>query len=102
MQTEFLIAIDEFCAHHNVEVSFIHTLHQNGLIEITFVQESAFIDKDQLPELEKIIHLYFELNINIEGIDTISHLLKRIDSMQRELIALRNRLQLYENMAYPD
>jgi len=26
MQTEYLIAIDEFCANHNIEVSFISSL----------------------------------------------------------------------------
>jgi hypothetical protein len=96
MQTEYLIAVDEFCANHNIEISFISSLQQTGLIEITTIKETGFIDAGQLQQLEKFIRLYYELDINLEGIDTITHLLQRIKSMQDEIIALRNRLRLYE------
>ena len=96
MQTEYLIAVDEFCAHHNIEISFISTLKQTGLIELTDDFETGFINASQLQQLEKIVHLYFELDINLEGIETITHLLQRINSLQDEIISLRNRLRLYE------
>ncbi len=45
----------------------------------------------------RIIRLYYELDINLEGIEAIIHLLQRIDThQQEEIIALRNRLRLYE------
>jgi chaperone modulatory protein CbpM len=96
MQTEYLIALDEFCANHNIEISFVSSLHQTGLIEIKTVKETVFIDADQLQQLEKFIRLYYELDINLEGIETISHLLERIKSLQEENITLKNRLRLYE------
>jgi hypothetical protein len=96
MQTEYLVKVDEFCANHNIEVSFISSLQQNGLIEITTIKESGFIDLDQLRQLEKIVRLYYELDINLEGIETINFLLQRINSMQDEIIALKNKLRLYE------
>ena len=96
MQTEYLIAIDEFCANHNIEVSFISSLQQNGLIEISTIKETGFIDASQLQQLEKIVRFYYELDINLEGIETVTHLLKRINSMQDEIIELKNRLRLYE------
>ena len=96
MQTEYLVAVDEFCASHNIEISFISSLQQNGLIEITTIDRTGFIDAKQLPHVEKFIRFYYELDINIEGIETISHMLERIRSMQEEIIALRNRLRLYE------
>jgi len=97
MQTEYLIAIDEFCANHNIEVSFISSLQQNGLIEISTIKETGFIDADQLQQLEKYIRFYYELDINIEGIETITHLLRRVISLQDEIITLRNKLRLYES-----
>ncbi len=97
MQTENLIAVDAFCANYNIEISFISSLQQIGLIEITTVKETGFINASQLRHLEKIVHLYYELDINIEGIETITHLLYRINSMQDEIIALKNRLRLYES-----
>jgi hypothetical protein len=96
MQTEYLVAVDEFCASHNIEISFISSLQQNGLIEITSIEQAGFIDAGQLPQIEKFIHFYYELDINIEGIETISHMLDRVRTMQDEITALRNRLRLYE------
>lgn len=97
MQTEYLIALDEFCASHKIEISFINSLQQTGLIEITTVEETGFIEKEQLQQLEKFIRLYYELDINLEGIETINHLLQRIKSMQDEIISLKNRLRFFES-----
>ena len=91
-----LIAINEFCIHHNIEVSFISSLQQTGLIEISIIKEKEFIDAGQLQQLEKLIRLYYDLDINLEGIETITHLLQRIKSYQDEIIALKNRLRFYE------
>jgi len=96
MQTEYLIAIDEFCVKHDIEVSFINSLQETGLIEITTIDEAGFIQMDQIRQLEKFIRFYYELDINIEGIETISHLLQRVNELQDEIVALRNRVGLYE------
>ena len=71
-------------------------MQQSGLIEITTIKESAFIEADQLQQLEKFVRLYYELDINLEGIETINYLLHRINSMQDEITTLRNRLRIYE------
>jgi hypothetical protein len=96
MQTEYLIALDEFCVNHGVEIAFISSLHKTGLIEITTVKNTEYIAADQLLQLEKFIRFYYEMDINLEGIETINHLLQRINSLQDEIISLRNRLHLYE------
>jgi chaperone modulatory protein CbpM len=96
MQTEYLIAVDEFCTNNKVENSFISLLEQNGLIEITTIQDAGFIDAGQIQQIEKYVHFYYELDINLEGIEAITHLLRRIDAMHDEIVTLRNRLRLYE------
>ena len=96
MGTEYLIALDEFCASHNIEISFISSLHQSGLIEITTIKNSCFIEADQLRQLEKYVRLFYDLDINLEGIETIDYLLSQINFMQDEIRSLRNRLRLYE------
>jgi hypothetical protein len=96
MGTEYLIAVDEFCASHDIEISFISSLHQSGLIEITTIKNSFFIEADQLRQLEKYVRLYYDLDINLEGIETIDYLLHQINFMQDEIKNLRNRLRLYE------
>ena len=97
MQTEKLIPLHTFCTHHQIEFSFIDELQQFGLIEITTVEESAFIDTNQVTQLEQYIRLNRELNINLEGIDVVTHLLQKLRETKQEIIALKNRLRLYEN-----
>jgi hypothetical protein len=96
MQSEYLIAVEEFCSIHNIDISFISSLKQTGLIEVTTIKEAGFIDAAQLQQLEKFIRFYYELDINLEGIETITHLLQRISHMQEEIRMLKNRLRLYE------
>ncbi|MFA5850877.1 MAG: chaperone modulator CbpM [Bacteroidales bacterium] len=96
MQTDYYITIDDFCTNYNVEPSFINSLQENGLIEIEDINESGLINADQLRELEKIVGLFYDLDINLEGIETINHLLERIKEMHTEIVTLRNRLRLYE------
>jgi hypothetical protein len=96
MKKDNLIALNDLCINHNIEISFISSLQQTGLLEITNQDETSFIDMGQLPQLEKYIRFYYELDINLEGIETITHLLHRIMAMQDEITSLRNRLRFYE------
>ena len=96
MQEENLIPANEFCLHHNIDVSFIHLLKEYGLVEFTVIDDAPFVTIKQLSELEQLVRLHYDLDINLEGIDAIIHLLKKLQTMQNELIILKNRLRLYE------
>ncbi|MEO6540613.1 MAG: chaperone modulator CbpM [Ferruginibacter sp.] len=96
MQTEAMIIVNEFCIHHNVELTFVNALKDSGLIEVTRVEEKTYIPETQLPFLEKLVRLY-EMDINLEGIETITYLLSRMNDMQQEILRLNNRLSIYEN-----
>jgi hypothetical protein len=96
MEPQHLIPATDFCVHYNIEVQFLHTLHEYGLLHVTTQNETWFIDADDLGNAEKIIHLHHDLDINLEGIDAILQLLKRLEQTQEEVTALRNRLRLYE------
>lgn len=97
MQSADLIILDEFCASHQLEISFVRSLEEHGLIETIIVNETLCIPGDELSKLEQIIRLHQELNINPEGIDAINLLLKRIENMQNEITELRNKLNFYED-----
>lgn len=97
MHTEEMIPASEFCIHHNIELSFIYSLKESGLIEITSIEEKIFVPLSQLSLLEKLVRLYYEMDINLEGIETISYLLERLNDLQRQVISLNNKLRLYEN-----
>jgi chaperone modulatory protein CbpM len=96
MPIEYLTSMDEFCNKHNIEISFISSLQQTGLIAITAIKEKKLIDSDQIHKPEKFIRLYYELNISLGGLETIAHLLLHINAMHDEMTTLKNRLDLYE------
>jgi len=96
MEPQQLIPASDFCVYYNIEISFLHTLHEYGLVQVTTENETVFIDADDLHDVEKIIHLHQDLDINLEGIDAILQLLKRLEKTQEEITSLRNRLRLYE------
>ncbi|MBI1343544.1 MAG: MerR family transcriptional regulator [Terrimonas sp.] len=96
MQTQDKITLQEFCMHQHIEISFVEALQERGLIELDHVDATPAVSINQLPELEKMARFYYEMEINLEGIETIAHLLRRIDEMQQEMIRLNNRLDFYE------
>ena len=96
MASENLIPVSEFCTIHQIEFSFIHSLKEYGLIDVITIEETIYIQQEQIGQLEKMMRLHYDLEINLEGIDAIAHLLKRVENMNEEMIALKNRLRLYE------
>ncbi len=96
METANLIPADEFCVNHQIEISFISSLQKFGLIEVTTIRETTYIDSNELQKLEKFLRMYYDLEINLEGIEAITHLLNRVNDMQNEINWLRNRLNIYE------
>lgn len=98
MQTQNLISADEFCIHHQVEYSFINSLQEYGLIEVKIIDESRFIDEEKLFELEKFVRLRYDLDINLEGIEAITFLLKKVTGLQAQVNVLKNKLSLYEDV----
>ena len=91
-----LISTAEFCDHYHIEYSFITSLEQSGLIEIKKIEEIPFIDIDSINQLEKYMRLHYDLDINLQGIEAIIHLLNRVENMKQEIIELKNRLRIYE------
>ena len=98
MQQEETISIHEFCIHHHIDVSFIRSLSDAGLIEIMGADESYCISADQLTKKKKMARLHYNLDINLAGIESITHLLSRMEKMQQQMIELHNRLLVYEEI----
>ncbi len=96
MDKEQMIPASEFCVYHNMELSFIYSLNESGLIDITVVKEEIFVPASQLKQLEQLMRLKQEMDINIEGIECITYLLQRISDMQQHIVALNNKLAFYE------
>lgn len=96
MKDEELIPADEICIRYQVERQFVSSLYESGIIEIVRIEETEYIHCDHLTEFEKMTRLYRDLDINLEGLEAIHHLLQQIKQLQKDNRRLRNRLGLYE------
>jgi hypothetical protein len=95
---EKMIPITRVCQQYQIEVSFIYALQDYGLIEVVQQGKTVCIDDDHLGELERMIRLHYELEINLEGIDVIRNLMRRMAQLEAEMNRLRNRLNIYEDL----
>ena len=88
-----LIPVKDFCTYHQIEYSFLDSLQSSGLISVTAVQQQIFLPEDELQRVEKFIRLHYDLDINVEGLETISYLLDKMEKLQNELRELKNKSQ---------
>jgi hypothetical protein len=87
-----LIIIADYVERIDIEPSFLLLLEEYGLIHIREIENEQFLRIDELPQVERYARMYYDLSINMEGIDAIHHLIERINYLNEELRVLRNRL----------
>ena len=97
METENLISIHQFCDHHKIEHTLIFSLNEHDLVQLILLDNVAYIHFDEIPILEKIIRLHFDLSINFEGIGVIIQLLNKNERLEEELTRLRQKLEILEH-----
>jgi len=93
---ETLILLSEYCANCEIEPDFVYTLEREGLIELITLSDEYYVNEEQLHVLERYRRWHYELQVNMEGMEVMQHLLNKINRMRAEIAELRNRLKLYE------
>ena len=88
MQNEWIV-ISEYCDKCHIEPTFIDMLCESGLIDVEQEGGERYLPFSELPDVERYSRMYYDLSINMEGIDAIHHLLARMEEMQREIHSLR-------------
>lgn len=95
MQTD-LIIVSDYCHKCHIEPSFIEMLEESGLISVCVENGEHCLLLSELPDIERYSRMYYDLSINLEGIDAIRHLLVKMERMQQEIDMLRKQLSLYQ------
>lgn len=96
MNLEEFVSTHEICEKYRVEHTFIRSLSDSGLIEVVKISHQEYIHCDKLSEFEKMRRLHYDLEINVEGLEAIQHLLKQVKQLQKKNLQLLTRLNLYE------
>ncbi|ERJ60741.1 MULTISPECIES: chaperone modulator CbpM [Sphingobacterium] len=84
-----LFKIVDICRSNNIEIAFIKELHQNGLIEITVIESQEFVHEDQVAQIQKYQNWYYDLELNIQGIEIVQQLLHKIESLKSQIQTLK-------------
>ena len=96
MKNKEYIAVTHIISHYGIEVSFIDSIFELGLIEIITIENENFVSTEQLVTIEKIIRINQDLDLNVESIEVIINLLNKIENLQSELNDIKNKLKFYE------
>lgn len=86
------ISVEQCCIYYSIETSFVQQLDEHGLIKLNRTGKKSFIAYEQLPDLERYMHLHYDLSINMEGMDAIRHLLERMQGLQLDIKRLEAEL----------
>lgn len=98
MGTKNLISIQQFCSQYEIPITFINALHEYELIEIVVAKKNNFLKATEIQKIEKMMRMYYDLDINLEGIHVIDNLLEKLEDLQNQVTVLNNKLRLYEDI----
>ncbi len=90
------IPVEQFCISNNIPQFFIEDLFHYDLIKIIDIQSVKYIYCSEIPKIKKFTRLYYELEVNYQGIDIINHLLNQITNLKNEINVLQNTINFYE------
>ncbi|HKJ06244.1 MAG TPA: chaperone modulator CbpM [Flavobacteriaceae bacterium] len=96
MDFDELIEIREVLTRYKVNNDFITCIEQCSIIDYVEQNNTRYIYVKHIPKVEQIIRLHNDLNVNMEGIEAISHLLDRIENLQNKLRIVEQKLKIYE------
>lgn len=96
MLSDQLISVQEFCGYHQLDIAFVQTLEQHGLVQLITIEQTYYIEPDAVAPLEKLVRLHQDLAIHPDDLDVVNELVERIESLQQQIAQLQNRLAFYE------
>lgn len=90
------IQIQTIISAYDIDISLVQNLEDIGRISIIEENDTLYISDNQLDILDKMLRMNADLNLNAEGIDTVLHLLERIEELQNRIAVLSERTRLMD------
>jgi type I restriction-modification system DNA methylase subunit len=97
MNLENYIQIEVYCKQTQTPLEFIDDLFEFDMIEVQRIDNKSYVQPHHIVEIERIYRLRNDLGINMEGIDTLNHMIEKVKRLEQELKMLRDRLTIYEH-----
>jgi hypothetical protein len=97
MENNELILLETFCNSCGIDTSYIITLQEYELIDLTTMENQYYVSIETIREIEQIHYFHTELEINLEGITTIKHLLNQIQDLQNQLKKAQIKIERIES-----
>ena len=98
MMSQTKITYTECLQIYQVEETFLDQLQSSGLIEIVIEEDDRYIEYDYLQEIEQFVRWHYELEINMEGIEALHHMLQQVQQLQDDVMKLRGELNFYKSI----
>lgn len=98
MMDEKKITYTECLRIYQVEETFLDQLQSSGLIEIVIEENDRYIEYNYLEEIEQFVRWHYELEINMEGIEALHHMLQQVRDLQSNIEQLRGELKFYKSI----
>ena len=90
MDKTYFIPVEDCCSNYNIEIEFIRSLESHGLL--TLQENHRYIEHEHLQQLERYISMYYDMDINMEGMEVITRLLDEMNTLHEEIRQLKNKL----------
>lgn len=78
------ISREEIVRIYGIEVNFFDELDSCGLIQTEIIDQVIYLHYDQLPDFERFINWYYDLEVNVSGLEIIHRLLTQIRLLQKK------------------
>jgi len=90
------ISLTQVSTVYKTDLDFLGQLIDRGILNGELINDELCLSLDHLPLLEKFIRFHYDLNINLEGMEVIHHLLAKIDHLYNENIRLNNSIRYFQ------
>ena len=91
------ISVREFCSFHDIDIARVQEFFDFGLLIPHEHRGMLCVLEEDIEPLETMLRLRFDLGINLEGVETIMHLRRRIQELQSRLEEMEYQLKKWQS-----